>query len=100
MRSLSPVLQVPALAREQNRQPALNTMPPGHRIRVDGKFFRRQKLRFRMQGAPYGPFAADASCEPFPPRRGVESVFKLMPAAAITSLRLYHPPPQWLLEAA
>lgn len=92
-------LPLPAL-RERSGDSSVATTPSDYRVAVDGKFFRRDQARFRIQGATYGPFAANASGDPLPGRRRVEHDLELMTAAAINALRLYHPPPQWFLETA
>src|SRR5258708_6387947 len=89
------------------RTPLLSLSPsvqlaraPELRVLVDGKFFRRGKRRFRLQGTTYGPFAPDASGDPFPSIPRVKRDLEVMNGASINSLRLYHFPPPWFLELA
>src|SRR5437879_10382711 len=67
------------------------------RPRVDGLFFARGEMRFRVCGVTYGPFAPADGGSPFPVRQQVADDFERMRAAGINSLRTYHPPPGWLL---
>lgn len=70
------------------------------RVRLDGKFFRRREQRLRIQGVTYGPFAPDAQGDQFPARSRVDRDFALMREIGVNSIRTYHVPPQWFLEAA
>jgi hypothetical protein len=69
-------------------------------VRLDGKFFLRGEQRLRIQGVTYGPFAPNAEGDQFPARSRVDSDFALMREIGVNSIRTYHVPPQWFLEAA
>src|SRR5688500_5427086 len=70
------------------------------RVRVDGKFFSRGGQRLRVHGVTYGPFAPNEAGEPFPsPQRAADDLTQ-MRTLGINSIRTYHVPPTWLLEAA
>jgi O-antigen biosynthesis protein len=70
------------------------------RLRVDGKFLAQGNQRFRVYGVTYGPFAPTSDGQPFPLPGRVDDDFRRMKAAAINSLRVYHLPPEWLLDKA
>src|SRR4051794_4202400 len=76
-----------------------NGPPPASqdRFRVDGKFFARGGCRGRVRGVTYGPFAATGGGDPFPPPPRTAEDLHLMRAAGVNAIRIYDPPPGWLL---
>src|SRR5438876_12348539 len=68
------------------------------RIQVDGKFFARKAQRFQIHGVTYGPFAPDTNGDQFPDPERVRADLASMRAGAINSIRVYHLPPDWLLD--
>ena len=70
------------------------------RVRVDGKFLSRGRQRVRIQGVTYGPFPPGADGQPFPNPQRIRQDFGGMQTGGINSIRTYHVPPAWLLEAA
>ena len=72
----------------------------GPRPVLDGKFFRRDGQRMRVQGVTYGPFAPDADGEPFPSAQRADDDFAAMREAGVNAIRTYHVPPSWLLDLA
>ena len=79
--------------------PALAARPAGTRPEVHGKFFRVGDEKLYLRGVTYGPFAPDADGVPYDPARTRED-FARMVGAGINTVRLYTPPPEWLLDAA
>jgi len=80
----------------------LRSMAPpaaGIRPEVDGKFFRVGEARLYLRGVTYGPFAPGPDGRPYDPVRTVED-FTQMSRAGINTVRLYTPPPAWLLDTA
>jgi GT2 family glycosyltransferase len=73
---------------------------PDARPRIDGKFLRVGDRRFWVKGATYGTFAPDDEGHNFPPPPRVEEDFAAMAAQGFNSVRVYTPPPVWLLDAA
>ncbi len=76
--------------------------PPGSRgrVRLDGKLFRQGGERLRICGVTYGTFAPNDAGEPWPEPAVVARDFAQMRAGAINAVRIYHPPPAWLLDLA
>ena len=74
--------------------------PRGGRVRVQGKLFEQAGRRLKLRGVTYGPFAPNAANEPLPEPSAVAADFRLMSAAGINSVRIYHPPPAWFLDLA
>jgi O-antigen biosynthesis protein len=79
--------------------PTLAGQPAGTRPEVHGKFFRVGDEKLYLRGVTYGPFAPDADGVPYDPARTRED-FARMVGAGINTVRLYTPPPEWLLDAA
>jgi glycosyltransferase involved in cell wall biosynthesis len=67
---------------------------------VDGKFFRVGRLKFHVKGLTYGPFAPNDQNELFPSRDQVARDFQQIRELGANLLRLYSPPPPWLLDLA
>ncbi len=70
------------------------------RVRVDGKFFSRGSERLLVRGVTYGPFDPGDTGGPFPDRVRVLQDFHAMKNLGVNALRLYHLPPDWLLDLA
>jgi GT2 family glycosyltransferase len=68
-------------------------------VEVEGKFFRAGLERLYLQGVTYGPFAPGADGHPYDPEKAPAD-FAAMSAAGINTVRLYTPPPRWLLDLA
>lgn len=71
----------------------------GVRPEVHGKFFRTGEEKLYLRGVTYGPFAPGPDGEPYEPGRAGED-FARMAQAGVNVVRLYTPPPLWLLDAA
>jgi cellulose synthase/poly-beta-1,6-N-acetylglucosamine synthase-like glycosyltransferase len=69
-------------------------------VTIDGKFLRAGRDRFLVKGVTYGTFAPDASGIQFPAQPIVRRDFAAMSAAGFNTVRVYTPPPLWLLAAA
>jgi GT2 family glycosyltransferase len=85
-------------------EPTTSIALPAHetataRPRPHGKFFCRGQATHYLKGVTYGPFAAGADGEPYDRGRCRED-FAQMTAAGINTVRLYTPPPEWLLDVA
>ena len=79
---------------------ATGPRPGRARPRVDGKFLAVGDERLWVRGVTYGTFAPGADGERFPAIDRVEADFADMAAAGINAVRVYTPPPSWLLDAA
>jgi O-antigen biosynthesis protein len=69
------------------------------RVRIDGRFFSRGDERLLMRGVTYGPFSPTENRSPFPARRAVRRDCCDIVSAGFNSLRTYHVPPPWFLDA-
>lgn len=95
-----------ALTRPRAR-PQAETQPPtgpgapcsAIRAAVHGKFFRAGDEKVYLRGVTYGPFAPDHDGQLYDRGRTRED-FAQMAHAGINTVRLYTPPPAWLLDAA
>lgn len=76
------------------------SVPALPRVRVDGKSFRVGGEKFYVKGCAYGPFARNSEGDPFPERSQVETDFDLLNELGANTLRVYHLPPRWFLDAA
>jgi len=91
---------VPRFESAAVRQARSITPPPaGIRPEVDGKFFRVGQERLYLRGVTYGPFAPGPDGWPYDPVRTVQD-FTQMSRAGVNTVRLYTPPPAWLLDTA
>ena len=72
----------------------------GVRVRVRGKFLFAGGDKLYIRGVTYGTFHPDATGAQFPPRRQVDQDFQQMSASGINAVRVYTPPPFWLLDLA
>jgi O-antigen biosynthesis protein len=79
--------------------PALTTRPADARPEVHGKFFRIGDEKLYVRGVTYGPFAPGPGGEPYDPGRTAED-FARMSDAGVNTVRVYTPPPEWLLDTA
>ncbi|HTL55116.1 MAG TPA: glycosyltransferase [Candidatus Limnocylindrales bacterium] len=70
------------------------------RPEVRGKFIFLGEEKLYLRGVTYGTFRPDPSGHEFPTRQTVEADFAQMSANGINALRVYTPPPRWLLDLA
>src|SRR5437763_15950563 len=85
--------------------PTLDELLPGEAavaapIRVHGKFFFAGDTKHFVKGVTYGPFAVGSHGAQFPERAVVAEDFALMRQAGVNTVRVFTPPPVWLLDAA
>lgn len=78
----------------QRLEPALPERPEVH-----GKFFRVGERKRYLRGVTYGPFAPGGDGSPYD-RQRTRDDFAQMAQAGINAVRLYTPPPVWLLDSA
>jgi GT2 family glycosyltransferase len=69
-------------------------------IRVQGKFFFCGDAKFFIKGVTYGPFPVGSHGSQFPEREIAERDFSLMAENGINTVRVFTPPPLWLLDLA
>jgi len=74
-------------------------LPPPARAEVHGKFFRAAGEKLYLRGVTYGPFRPGTDGEPYDSERTRED-FARIAAEGINTVRLYTPPPEWLLDTA
>lgn len=67
---------------------------------VSGKYFRCGADPFFVKGLSYGPFAANRAGEPLPERFQVREDLRHVRRLGGNTIRVYHLPPQWLLDEA
>src|SRR3954447_12207082 len=72
----------------------------GERPAVRGKFLFVGDQKYWVKGVTYGTFQPGADGRPFPPSNDVERDFAQMTASGINTVRVYTPPPRYLLDAA
>lgn len=77
-----------------------NPLPPGERVRIDGKFFQAGTRRFFPKGVTYGPFAPDARGDSLGSPEQVGADFDPLHRLGANLLRVYHIPPRWFLDQA
>src|SRR5687767_8451773 len=70
----------------------------GVRLQIEGKFFRLGHERWHLKGVAYGPFAPNAAGEFFPSPEVVVADLQHIVELGGNTLRVYYPPPVWLLE--
>ncbi|MDR2463590.1 MAG: glycosyltransferase [Verrucomicrobiales bacterium] len=68
-----------------------------NRITARAKFLFDGDRKFYLQGVAYGPFHAASH---LPPPDVAERDLKMMAAAGLNTVRLYHSPPTWFLDLA
>ena len=76
--------------------------PAGSRARLEvrGKFFFAGDEKVPLRGVTYGPFAPNADDYQVPPPEVVDRDLALMVDLGANCLRLFTPPPRWLLDLA
>jgi O-antigen biosynthesis protein len=67
---------------------------------VAGKYLRLGTEKFFVKGFSYGPFAANRDGEPLPERAQVRRDFAHIRELGGNTIRVYFPPPEWLLDEA
>jgi GT2 family glycosyltransferase len=70
------------------------------RVRAAGKFLFVDHEKFYPKGVTYGTFRPDAEGLQYPDRARVEEDFALMVERGFNTVRVYTPPPRWLLDTA
>jgi GT2 family glycosyltransferase len=70
------------------------------RVSLDGKFLRAGDERFFVKGVTYGTFAPRDDGTQFPARERVREDLAGMATAGFNTVRVYTPPPRWLLDDA
>jgi O-antigen biosynthesis protein len=70
------------------------------RPRVQGKFLYIGDEHFWIRGVTYGTFRPDPAGLQFPNKETVERDLRSIAEAGLNSVRVYTPPPRWLLDAA
>ena len=80
---------------EDARWPTVMPRPRAH-----GKFLFVGDEKLWIRGVTYGTFKADATGLPFPAPDVVERDFVAMAEAGLNSVRVYTPPPLWLMDLA
>jgi glycosyltransferase involved in cell wall biosynthesis len=70
------------------------------RPKVAGKFLRCGSEKFYVKGFSYGPFAPNGDGEPLPERDQVRRDFAHIAELGANTIRIYFPPPEWLLDEA
>lgn len=70
------------------------------RVSVDGKFFRLGDKKFYVRGLAYGPFAPDASGQPFASPAQTTRDFLQIRSAEANLARVYGVPEKWFLDLA
>ena len=73
---------------------------PSARVTVRGKFLFHAETKFWIKGVTYGTFAPDIAGDHFPDREAVERDFARMAEHGFNTVRVYTPPPLWLLDIA
>ena len=74
--------------------------PSFRRVAVRGRGFVLGGLPFTVRGVTYGAFRLNTAEEPFPEPARVERDFEAMAAHGVNAVRVYTPPPLWLLDLA
>ncbi len=70
------------------------------KIQVHGKFFFEGEEKFFVKGVTYGPFGPGTHGTQFPERDVADRDFTLMKEAGVNTVRVFTPPPIWLLDMA
>ena len=73
---------------------------PMRRPHVHGKFLFVDDEKFWIRGVTYGTFRGDADGVQFPPQDTVQHDFQTMAKVGLNSVRVYTPPPLWLMDTA
>ena len=69
------------------------------RIRVRAKFFFEGEVKFFLKGITYGPFSPDANGDYVGTPERVKRDLAQMRELGVNTLRVYHVPPRWFLDA-
>jgi GT2 family glycosyltransferase len=80
--------------------PALEARAAGARPTAGGKFLHVAGEKLYVKGVTYGTFAPDANGDQYPAREVVRSDFEAMAGIGLNAVRVYTPPPTWLLDLA
>ncbi len=94
-RSVSPSAHPSVIARAHVQKPTSTERPE-----VRGKFLFVGDRKFWVKGVTYGTFRPDADGHQYPERPRVEGDFAQMAASGFNTVRVYTPPPRWLLDVA
>ncbi|HUO03909.1 MAG TPA: glycosyltransferase [Candidatus Binataceae bacterium] len=70
------------------------------RLIARGKYLFDGAEKFTIRGVSYGPFAENSRGERYPEPERAAADFRLMREMGANLVRLYVPPPAWLIEAA
>lgn len=70
------------------------------RVEVAGKFLRLGTEKFFVKGFSYGPFAPNSDNEALPERDQLRRDFAHIRELGANTIRVYFPPPAWLLDEA
>jgi len=69
-------------------------------IRAHGKFLHDDSGKWFVNGVAYGPFPPQPDGTPWPFEASVKADFAQMRALGANCIRVYHPPPTWVLDLA
>lgn len=70
------------------------------RVSAKGKFFYLGQCKWYAKGVSYGPFAPNSLDQFLPERSRTNDDFSHMRELGANAIRVYHTPPQWLLDDA
>ena len=70
------------------------------RLAAYGKYLRDGSQKFYIRGVSYGPFAPNSRGERYPEPERAAADFALMNKLGANVIRLYVPPPPWMVEEA
>jgi GT2 family glycosyltransferase len=73
---------------------------PWEPVRVLGRGFRVGEHSLTLRGVTYGAFRPNGAGDPFPEPAQVTRDFAAMAAHGVNAVRVYNPPPRWLLDEA
>jgi GT2 family glycosyltransferase len=73
---------------------------PFERPRATGKFLSADGEKLLVKGVTYGTFRPDDAGNEFHDARSVARDFAVMASVGINAVRVYAPPPRWLLDCA
>ncbi len=94
------VLELGQRARAVVRPPRTPRHEAEERPQVRGKFLYVGAEKFWVKGVTYGTFRPDETGCQFPDRTQVERDFAQMSSSGFNTVRVYTPPPRWLLDVA
>src|SRR5690242_7555135 len=95
----SSLAEAPRPIESRWREPAV-VQPVSRRAEVRGKFLFVGDEKLWVRGVTYGTFGEGVDGSGYPPRATVAADFAAMAEAGLNALRVYIPPPRWLLELA